>query len=132
MPHGAARTMLNPPGAMSAAADIPLRGSVSVAALRQRFHISRKLFSRLTGFSERAIADWERSKTLSGPSLLKMREIARLHAALCTVMREEFISEWIDTPNPAFDGLKPVELIERGEVDRMWRMVFEVGSGEPT
>jgi hypothetical protein len=47
-------------------------------------------------------------------------------------MRQEFIGTWLDTPNPAFDGLKPVEVIERGEIDRIWRMVHEVGSGEPT
>jgi hypothetical protein len=61
-----------------------------------------------------------------------MREIARLRAALNTVMREEFIGAWLDTPNPAFQGLKPVEVIERGEIDRIWRMVYEVGSGEPS
>ena len=107
-------------------------GQVSVAAIRRGLQVGRPLFARLTGFSERAIADWEASKPLSGASLLKMREIARLHAALRTVMRQQFIGTWLDTPNPAFDGLKPVEVIERGEIDRIWRMVHEVGSGEPT
>jgi len=107
-------------------------GQVSVAAIRRGLQVGRPLFARLTGFSERAIADWEASKPLSGASLLKMREIARLHAALRTVMRQQFIGTWLDTPNPAFDGLKPVEVIERGEIDRIWRMVYEVGSGEPT
>lgn len=109
-----------------------LPGQVSVATIRQGLQVGRRLFARITGFSERAIADWETSKPLSGPSLLKMREIARLHEALRTVMRQEFIGTWLDTPNPAFDGLKPVEVIERGEIDRIWRMVHEVGSGEPT
>ncbi len=109
-----------------------LPGQVSVATIRQGLQVGRRLFARITGFSERAIADWETSKPLSGPSLLKMREIARLHEALRTVMRQEFIGTWLDTPNPAFDGLKPVEVIERGEIDRVWRMVHEVGSGEPT
>lgn len=107
-------------------------GGVSVLEIRHGLHLGRRLFSRITGFSERAIADWEGSKPLSGPSLLKMREIARLRAALNTIMREEFIGAWLDTPNPAFQGLKPVEVIERGEIDRIWRMVYEVGSGEPT
>jgi hypothetical protein len=105
---------------------------VSVLGLREGLHVGRRFFSRLTGFSERAIADWEKSKPLSGPSLLKMREIERLRVALSGIMREEFIGTWLDTPNPAFEGLKPVEVIERGEIDRIWRMVYEVGSGQPT
>jgi hypothetical protein len=80
----------------------------------------------------RAIAEWENSKPLSGPSLLKMREIDRLRASLSGIVREEFIGTWLDTPNPAFEGLKPVEVIERGEIDRIWRMIYEVGSGQPT
>ena len=39
------------------------------------------------------------------------------------------VGEWLDTPNEAFSGLKPLDLIERGEVDRLWRMIFEVQSG---
>ena len=105
---------------------------MSVSALRESLHVGRRFFSRLTGFSERALADWENAKPLSGPSLLKMREIERLRAALCGIMREEFIGTWLDTPNPAFEGLKPVEVIERGQVDRIWRMVYEVGTGQPT
>jgi len=108
------------------------RAGMSVSALRESLHVGRRFFSRLTGFSERAIAEWENAKPLSGASLLKMREIERLWVALCGIMRQEFIGVWLDTPNPAFEGLKPVEVIERGEVDRIWRMVYEVGSGQPT
>ena len=32
-------------------------------------------------------------------------------------------------PNAAFDGLKQMEVIERGEIDRLWNMVFELRSG---
>ena len=39
---------------------------------------------------------------------------------------------WLDAPNPAFEGLKPLEVIERGQVDRLWQMVFLVESGTPS
>jgi hypothetical protein len=39
------------------------------------------------------------------------------------------ISSWLDTPNEAFDGLKPLEVIERGEIDRLWNMIFYLESG---
>ena len=42
---------------------------LSVGGIRGRLGVSRKLFSRLTGFSERAIADWEGGKAVSEPGL---------------------------------------------------------------
>lgn len=42
------------------------------------------------------------------------------------------MAEWVETPSEALDGLKPLELIERGEVDRIWQMIYAPQSGEPT
>ena len=105
---------------------------VSVRVLRERFGVSRKFFSRIVGFSERAIADWESEKPLSEACLQRMREMTRLQEALAGVMREDFVGSWLNVPNDAFDGLKPIEIIERGEVDRVWRMIYQLESGVPT
>lgn len=35
-------------------------------------------------------------------------------------------------PNDAFDRLKPVEVIERGEIDPVWSMIYLPRSGVPT
>jgi DNA-binding transcriptional regulator YiaG len=103
-----------------------------VRTLRERFGVSRKTFSRLVGFSERAIADWEARKPLSEPGLQRMREMSRLQQALAGIMREDFVGTWLASPNEAFDGLKPIEVVERGEIDRLWRMIYELQSGTPT
>lgn len=100
-----------------------------VAALRAKLHLPRKTFSRLTGFSERAIADWEKGKTVSEPGLRRIREIERLQERLAEVVAPESIPQWLETPNPAFDGLKPLEVIERGEIDRLWTMISYLESG---
>lgn len=105
---------------------------VSVRGLRERFGVSRKFFSRVVGFSERAIADWEAEKPLSDACLQRMREMSRLQEALAGVMRGDFVGTWLNIPNHAFDGLKPIEIIERGEVDRLWRMIYQLESGVPT
>jgi transcriptional regulator with XRE-family HTH domain len=99
------------------------------AALRSKLGIPRKVFSRLTGFSERVIANWESGKPMSEPSLRRIREIERLRDRLAEVVSAEAIPTWLDTPNPAFEGLKPLEVIERGEVDRLWKMLFYLESG---
>jgi hypothetical protein len=36
----------------------------------------------------------------------------------------------LDTPNPAFEGSTPLQVIERGESDRLWRMIWEASDGE--
>jgi hypothetical protein len=100
-----------------------------VAAVRAKMRLPRKTFSRLTGFSERAIADWEKGKAISEPGLRRMREIERLQERLAEMVEPETIPQWLETPNPAFEGLKPLEVIERGEIDRLWTMIFYLESG---
>jgi hypothetical protein len=41
------------------------------------------------------------------------------------------MGEWFQQPNPAFDGLKPLEVVERGQIDRIWAMVYHLESGVP-
>jgi len=45
------------------------------------------------------------------------------------VVEPDGIPQWLETPNPAFNGLKPVEVIERGEIDRLWDMIYYLESG---
>jgi hypothetical protein len=56
-----------------------------------------------------------------------MRE--RFLKALAEVVRKEAIAAWLEAPNEALGGLKPIEMLERGEADRLWRMIYFLGSG---
>jgi hypothetical protein len=105
-----------------------------VAAVRAKLRLRRKTFSRLTGFSERAIAGWESGKgaAISEPGLRRIREIERFQDRLAQVVDAAAIPAWLETPNEAFDGLKPLEVIERGEIDRLWNMIFYLESGVPS
>ena len=103
--------------------------ATGVAELRLKLGLTRKLFSRLTGYSERAIAGWEAGGTPDEPGLRRIRETERFQARLSEVVRREEIPRWLDTPNDAFDGLKPLEVIERGEIDRLWSMIYYLESG---
>jgi hypothetical protein len=49
--------------------------------------------------------------------------------SLSEVVAADAIPAWLDAPNEAFDGLKPLEVIERGEIDRLWNMVFYLEAG---
>jgi hypothetical protein len=61
----------------------------------------------------------------------RLTEIKRLFAALEKLVSPQAIGPWLKDPNPAFDGSTPLQVIERGETDRIWRMVYELESGEP-
>ena len=46
-------------------------------------------------------------------------------------MQPAQVGRWLKAPNPAFDGSTPLQLVERGEMDRLWRMLFDFESGQP-
>ena len=46
-------------------------------------------------------------------------------------MKPGFIAEWLRTPNDEFAGATPSEIIERGEIDRIWRLIYYIESGMP-
>jgi len=85
--------------------------------------------ARLTGLSERSLATWERGGTLNEAGRRAITLAERLLRDLAEVIRKEAIAIWLETPNEAFGGLKPVEVVERGEIDRLWRMIYFLGSG---
>jgi DNA-binding transcriptional regulator YiaG len=113
------------------AVKLPAAGT-QVRSVREQLGLTQGSFARLTGFSVRTIADWEGGKPPAAPKAQRMTEVQRLQQALARVIRPEFVGQWLQSPNEAFAGLKPMEVIERGEVDRIWRMIYELESGIPT
>lgn len=99
--------------------------------LREQLNMTRERFGRLVNVSARAIASAE----LKIQDVAKLKrpyaEVARLFHALSEVVEKEEIGPWFDTPNDAFGGLKPLEVVERGEIDRLWDMVYRLQSGMP-
>jgi len=106
-------------------------GSESKLELRNRLNMPRTIFSRVVNVSERTIAKVE-SETDTAEKLKRpYNEVYRLLEALDDVVEANSLGSWFQEPNVAFDGLKPMEVIERGEIDRLWNMVFELRSGMP-
>ena len=130
IPSTSRRTMA--PTGTHAALQAKRAPKIEVKMLRQRLGLNRKQFARLTAASERAVADWENDRPISPVLQKSLRESDRLCQALMKVMKGASVGAWLDSPNDAFSGLKPLDLIERGEVDRLWRMIFEVQSGALT
>ena len=114
-----------------AAAPPPSAAGIDAADLRSRYGLPRRSFARVLGVSERTLADLEAGKLPTEPTRRRLAEADRLHRALATVIRPDALGPWLDAPNDAFGGLKPLELVERGETDRLWHMLFDLRSGNP-
>lgn len=106
-------------------------GKESKLELRDRLAMPRPLFSRIVNVSERTIAKVEATAGDAEKLKRPYNEVYRLVEELSDVVERESLSHWFQTPNEMFDGLKPVEIIERGEIDRLWNMVFQLRSGMP-
>lgn len=99
--------------------------------IRQRLGFTRPQFARLVPVSERSLADIEKGKPAGEAVKRSVTQIQRLVTGLEEVMDRSTIGPWMTTPNEAFDGLKPLEVVERGETDRIWSMIYQLRSGTP-
>ncbi|MBI1830355.1 MAG: DUF2384 domain-containing protein [Planctomycetes bacterium] len=107
----------------------PKTKAVRVSIIRGLFGVSQDELSRITGYSVRAIASWEAGTKLSQAARQKLVETDRLRTALTEIVPPAELGMWMRTPNPAFEGQSPIQVIERGEIDRIWRMIIQIDSG---
>jgi transcriptional regulator with XRE-family HTH domain len=97
--------------------------------LRTDFGLTRKTLARMTGLSERTLTTWEAGGGINEAGRRAIVAVDRLLRALTEVVRKEAVAEWLEQPNEGFGNLKPLEVMERGEADRLWRMIYFVGAG---
>ncbi len=102
----------------------------SLLQLRSRLGMNRESFARLVPTSVRNLASIESGQPPSPPLQKSLNELRRVVVALEDVAKKEAIGPWMNQPNDAFSGLKPIEVIERGEIDRIWRMIYQLQSGD--
>jgi transcriptional regulator with XRE-family HTH domain len=104
-----------------------------LSRLRHEMGLNRADFARMVGLSERSVATWETGAELKESSLRTIVEIGRLYAKLSqSFASPEQLATWLKTPNKAFGGSQPLQVIERGEIDRLWRMIYFLESGSPS
>jgi transcriptional regulator with XRE-family HTH domain len=102
-----------------------------LSRLRKELKLTAKDFARITGFSERAVMSWEAGSPVSEAAKRRLLEVRRLFKSLSELVAADALPVWFQTPNDAFGGLKPLEVVERGETDRVWRMVYFLEAGIP-
>jgi transcriptional regulator with XRE-family HTH domain len=89
--------------------------------LRAAFRLSRERLARLLGVSAKTVERWEARPTRPARDetrtrMAQLREIAELGAL---VYGRERLGDFMTTPLAEFDGRTSLQLIERGEADRV-------------
>jgi hypothetical protein len=97
--------------------------------LRERLQVKQAVFARLLSVSLRSLATLESGTAPTEAVARRLTELQRLTDSLTEVIKEESLGKWLETPNDALDGLKPLEAIERGQSDRLWSMIYFLRSG---
>src|SRR5438094_761819 len=120
------------PGARTAkGGPAPARPGLA-AELRQRLQLKQVDFARLLPVSVRSLVTLESGSPPTEAVARRLTELGRLTNALSEVIKPEALGRWLQTPNEAFDGFKPLEVIDRGESDRLWSMIYFLRSGVPS
>jgi len=103
----------------------------AIEKIAEKFGLRQETLSRMTGFSLRAVAGWSKGKAPSAPVRRALVEMDRLIDSLSRLMKPKDVGRWLKEPNAALDGSTPVQVIERGQSDRIWRLLYYLESGEP-
>jgi len=128
--HARPKTMVREAAATYGAA-FKAETAPTLQGIAEKFGLRQEVLSRMTGFSLRAVAGWANGKKPSAPVRRALTEMDRLLDSLSRLMKPKEVGRWLKEPNPALDGSTPVQVIERGQIDRIWRMLYFVESGEP-
>lgn len=107
------------------------QGKDSRLELRRCLQMTRGVFGRVVNVSERTIAKVEAEAERADKLRRPYNEVYRVYEALREVVDPDTLGPWFVTPNPSFGGLKPIEVIERGEIDRLWDLAYRLRSGMP-
>lgn len=102
-----------------------------IEAVRIDLGASRKLFARMIGVREGMVARWEAGGAIDADSLRRAEQLRRLGELLGEGMRPEAIAQWLEAPSAGLGG-SPIDALERGEFERLWRAAQLIGSGMPT
>ena len=115
----------------AASATVP-KSTLDVRRFRNELGLSQGAFAPLLNISIRKLSSLEGSPGALGPQERKsLTELRRLVSKLEEVVPMSEMGHWLTSPNGAFGGFKPVEVIERGEVDRLYEMVYVLTAGVP-
>ena len=112
---------------------VPLanQGNSTPVIWGEKLTLTQPQFARLLSTSVRTLVTLESGKIPTETLARRLTELERLTNSLSEVIRKDSLGQWLQTPNRSYNGSKPIEVIERGESDKLWEMIFLLRSGVP-
>ena len=101
--------------------------------LQNGFQLNQiQLAAQLLNCAPRSLILWKKGRTPNPAVLIRLHELNRLYLALTDLMPSEDVGPWMKQTNDYLDPLTPLEVINRGQLDRLWQIIHHVGAGLPT
>ena len=90
----------------------------------RKFSVSDASLKRIT-----AVKDQESQTKAAWTKEEKLSALIRALMVLDALMVDGSLAGWLHRKNDAFDGSTPMEVIERGEISRIWQMICDLREG---
>ena len=101
-------------------------------SLRVSLGLTQELMHHLVGISVRKVSSLERGEQKpTTDDARRFNELQRLAKELAHVIKLGAIAAWLETPNDYFAGASPAQIIQNGESDRVWRLIWRLQDGVP-
>ena len=108
---------------------------MALKELRLKLGVTQPIMARLLNISVRQVSALEtEAETPSLQMTRNIREMQLLYEGLgeVTDVDPKFLARWLVTRNESLGNFSPIELIERGEIGELYRLIYFLGSGMPT
>ncbi|MGA7127972.1 MAG: hypothetical protein WBZ19_16790 [Chthoniobacterales bacterium] len=107
----------------------PERTTEQVSSLAEEAGMNYDMLAKALSVSRRSISGWLSGQEPERINRVRINEFGRLVAELRTIVKPERLKAWWNQPVANFAGSTPLQVLERGEIDRLWRMIWEIREG---
>jgi hypothetical protein len=108
---------------------VPERTTEPLSLLAKEAGMNFDMLAKALRVSRRSISGWISGREPERINRVRINEFGRLVAQLHTIIKPETLSTWWNQPVANFGGSTPLQVLERGETDRLWRMIWEIREG---
>jgi len=105
------------------------RTSEQLSSLAKEAGMNYDMLAKALSVSRRSISGWLSGQEPERINRVRINEFGRLVAELRIIIRPEKLKSWWNQPVANFGGSTPLQVLERGETDRIWRMIWEIDEG---
>jgi hypothetical protein len=105
------------------------RTTEQVSALAKEAGMNYDMLAKALSVSRRSISGWLSGQQPERINRVRINEFGRLVTELRSIVKPEKLKAWWNQPVENFGGSTPLQVLERGEIDRLWRMIWEIREG---